>query len=390
MTEHAKLSASGAKKWLACPASIAMEKGIVGQESSYAAEGTKAHALAEVELGKMLDIIDLAGYTEEKKELGEIDPEMQDAVEFYTTHIAEVYGESRKIDRDTGVAIESRVDFSRWVPEGFGTADCVISCSDCIHVIDLKYGKGVKVEAEENPQLKLYGLGAWNALEPFYEADAKPKIMLHIVQPRLDHVSVWEIALDKLLDWGEKIVKPKADYAFSEPQEPNAFCVGEHCRTGFCAARPICRAYAEYMDGLAFDDFRPVARLTSDEIAERLVRFEKIAAYAKTLQEYALEQAKSGEKFPGWKLVEGVSRRKVTDEKRLAELLISQGFDADTVCPRKIATLSTLEKTVGADTLKKIAGDLIVKPQGAPTLVPATDKRKEIGVDTAKDDFENL
>lgn len=348
--KHAILSASGAHRWLNCPPSARLEEHFPDEPSPYAEEGTKAHKLAE---GILLDKIDEPAPDEMN--------EMFEHVSRYVEVVLE------KLIPGADLYIEQRLDFSPWVPEGFGTGDAVIVSDDVLEIIDLKYGKGVQVDAEGNPQLRLYALGAYNQFGMIYNFD---RVRMTIVQPRLDHVSTEKLSLKELLQWGEEI-KPIAQKAFKGEGEFNP---GPHCR--FCKARRSCRARAEANLELAKYEFRKPELLSMEEIAEILKQAEDLAAWAKDVKEYALTQAyRHGVKFPGWKVVEGRSTRKITDEAALAERLAAEGY-----APFKkvMKTLTELEKTVGKKKFAELADGLIVKPPGKPTLVEETDKRPEI------------
>jgi len=272
-----------------------------------------------------------------------------------------------RITEGATVLLEQRLDFSPWVPEGFGTGDAVIITDNRLEIVDLKYGKGVPVSAECNPQLRLYALGAINEFGMLYDFKT---VRTTIVQPRLDNISSEELAVEELLQWGET-VKPIAWQAFTGKGD---FHAGDHCR--FCRARYTCRARAEANLELAKYDFQEPEALTVEEIGEILYKAEELQQWVKDIKEYALIQAyQHGVKFPGWKVVEGRSVRKITDEEAVAERLRREGYE-----PYKqvLYTLTEFEKMIGKKRFNEIAGDLIEKPAGKPTLVPESDKRPEI------------
>lgn len=381
---HAKLSASGSAKWLNCPGSIALESEIPNESSSYAEEGTTAHALGELKINLALSNITRNKYSRDVKKLGDIPPEMEEYMEGYKDFVIENYNKALANSSSAVIAVELRLDFSDYVPDGFGTGDVVIVSGNALCIIDLKYGKGVKVNAEENPQLRLYGLGAYFEYDYLYDIDT---VTYMIYQPRLDNVSVFSEDVSELLKWGEEIVKPHAVIALSE----DAPCVaGEYCDNHFCRARPICRAYNEKRLELAKYDFIKPNRLSNDEISEILEIMPKISKWCEVVQAYVTDRVLAGEKFSGYKLVEGRSNRKYSDEKAITDVLLRSGYDLDDITVRKLYGITEMQKLLGADTFNELLKDYIIKPQGKPTLVPETDKRPEIGSSaSAISDFED-
>jgi hypothetical protein len=271
---------------------------------------------------------------------------------------------------------------SDWAPEGFGTADAVGIAGDTIEVIDLKYGKGVRVEAPGNPQLRLYGLGAASLFGDLYEFK---RVRMTIIQPRLDHVSTEEMGLVELYGWADMVVKPAARAALDRTAAAPTAC-GEWCR--WCPAKATCRTRAEAMLELAKYDFALPPTLSRDEIGEVLRRAEELQKWTADVQGYALEQALAGEHYDGWKLVEGRSIRKYADDVKVAEKLNAAGWEDALIYERKLLGLTAMEKLVGKKKLTETLGDLIVKPAGKPVLVPTSDKRPEINAsESAKTDF---
>ena len=369
--KHALLGASKAHQWLACPPSAKFEASFVDPGPSEAArEGTLAHAIAEDHLTKRL-----AGkkVTTPKKFRDDplYKPAMEEHVATYCDVILDTITAMKLTGGDPIVYLEQKLDLSYWVPEGFGTADCVVIGNGVLHVFDLKYGKGVPVAAEENPQLKLYGLGAVEEFSMLYDIS---EVVLHIIQPRLDSITEWNVSRDVLMKWGEFVVAPIAQKAFHGEGEFNP---GEdQCR--WCRAKDACRAYNSHMLELCkarFDDQgeeRNPNELSPEEIVELLKNVGAIKSWANRVQEYAQEQALNGTHWPGFKLVEGQSRRKITDEPEVINILDNAGFTTDKTC--KLIGITDLEELVGKKQLELI-GDHIVKPQGKPTLVPESDKR---------------
>ena len=376
MTQHAKLSASGANKWLNCPGSVIMEADEPASESQYAIEGTVAHALGELKLRVALKEITKAKYQKEKLKLEEkysfqIPCDMDEYTDGYRDFVMERYRHAITRDKQAEVMLEQRLDFSKYVPEGFGTGDAVIVSENAIEIIDLKYGKGVKVVAENNPQLMLYALGAIDEHNYLYDFQA---VQMTIYQPRMDNIDVFTIFADELLDWGEHIKEP-AEKAYKGSNE----CIpGIHCDSGFCRARAKCRAYNAKKIELAKSEFQMPSVLNNSEIAEILELAPKLKNWVTMVEAYALDKALKGEEFPGFKLVEGRSNRKYQDEQSVIKTLVNDnGFNIDTIAPRKLLTITNLEKEIGKSTFNELVSEYIIKPHGAPTLVGIDDKRPE-------------
>jgi len=372
---HAVLGASKAHQWLKCPPSIRWEEWFLEPpQSEAAAEGTVAHSLAEYRMRKLLEGKKVKAPAKIKKN-PLYRPAMEEHVDVYCDEIMGVLTEMRMRGEDPTIYLEQELDLSPWVPEGFGTADCILIGNGTLHVFDFKYGKGVPVSAVDNPQLKLYGLGALNELGMLYDIDT---ITLHIIQPRLDSITEWTITRKDLEMWGENVVKPVAKLAFDGEGD---FSPGvDQCR--WCKCKRACRAYNNYMldsakarlnvDGKE----RLPNELSPEEIAELLKVVEDIKRWATKVAEYALDQALTeGTEYPGFKLVRGISRRKITDEKAALEALTAAGFLPYQTM--KLKGLGDLEDLVGAKRLQELIGDVIVKPDGKPTLVPKSDKREE-------------
>lgn len=388
MTAHAKLSASAAARWLACPPSVAMSEGYPDSASRYAAEGTLAHALAEADLvrhfnkgvgpvkyNKMRSKL-IAQHTWEGESL--YAAEMDKYVAVYTDYVKQV---AMAYPSRPFVYLEKRVDFSTWVPGGFGTADCLIIYGNELRVIDLKYGKGVPVRAEDNPQMMLYALGAYDAFKLLCRIE---KVTLTIVQPRLDGVSEWSLSVDDLLAFGEK-VKPLAEMA---DKGEGDFNPGEHCR--FCKARAVCRARADYGIKLTPMTKQETNTLSNDEIGHYLDVGKGVAAWLSELQEYALSQCLNGNVVAGWKAVEGTSRRAWRDGDAAFKAIVDSGVDEALLYERKPLSLAQVEKLVGKKAFAAF-DKYVYKPPGKPTLVTVDDKREAINnVVTAKDVFKNV
>lgn len=362
---HAILSASSSARWLACPPSARINAELPETTSVYAEEGTKAHALAEKTLKGYL-----AGGSADVQSDNE---EMKEAVQRYVDVCIEKINAAKKTSPDAVIHVEFRLDFSTYVPDGFGTGDMVIVSDNSLEICDLKYGKGVPVSAEGNTQMRLYALGAVEEFGMLYAFDT---VHMTIVQPRLDSVSTDTLSAGKLLDWGRSII-PVAKEAYDGKGE---FQAGDHCR--FCKFRPRCKALAAYMTEKTA--LRKKQTLTALETVSILQAAKDIKRWLTDIEDYALGKALDGYDWPGMKLVEGRSKRVITDPDAAAAALIDKGFDADAVYkPRELQTLTALEKLVGKKSLAEALGSLIEKPDGKPTLVELSDKRPPLDI-TAK------
>lgn len=382
---HAKLSASGAKKWIACPGSILMEATVPDKPSAYAAEGTNAHALGEAKIRLATKEYTKAKYHKAIKDL-EIDDEMEEYTDAYRDFVIERFNSAKRKDPSAILLLEQRLDFSEYVPEGFGTGDCLIIAAGTLDVIDLKYGKGVPVKAEGNPQMRLYALGALAAYDFLYDIT---EVNMCIFQPRIDNIDDAEMSVEELKAWGEEI-RPAAQKAFSGTEE---YCAGSHCDANFCKARPFCRAYAERKLELAKYEFKKPAQLNPEEISEILEQAEALAKWATLIKEYALDEAvNNGVIFPGYKVVEGRSNRIFAiDDTLIAAQLIAKGYEEDSFYPRKLIGIGALEKYLGKKDFQKLLGEYVIKPVGKPTLVPESDNRPALhSAEAAKTDFEHL
>ena len=384
MADHARLSPSASHRWINCPGSVHLAEQCPPQGgSTYTAEGTEAHALAELKLRKFNEEGTSDSFDKQldkaRNEFEYYCGEMDEATDFYFDIVTEKLIEGGP---DAELMIEQRFSLDKWVPDSFGSADAVIIAGNTIEVCDLKYGKGVKVDAVGNPQLRLYGLGAAELFGDLYDFDT---VRVTIIQPRLDHVSTEEISLEDLKDWAENWVAPAAKLAMSNTDEVHC---GDWCQ--FCPAKAICRERAEVNLELARHDFKKPALLTDEEIGEVLRQADELQKWAADISSYALEQALAGKQYDGWKLVEGRSIRKYADEIKVADTLKAAGFDEALLYERKLNGITNMEKLVGKKKLTEILGDLLVKPAGKPVLVPESDKREAIKTaESAKSDFDN-
>ncbi len=380
---HAKLSASGAHRWINCPGSVVLEENFEDQGSEYAKEGTLAHSVAELKLQKYF--MKGIGPKKFKIAMDKFKESLywQDEMDKYTDiYFDEIKKRALAFKDLPYVNIEERVNFSYWVPEGFGTCDCIMIYGDTMQVIDLKYGKGVPVSPEENPQLMLYGLGAYYAYLMFYDIKT---VRLTIIQPRLDSILDWDISIEDLLEFGEKI-RPIADEAYHGSKKLKE---GEHCR--FCKAKSRCPARASKMFE-AVEELKPVmkkdlALISNEDISKYLKESIGLIDWIKDLEDEAFKSILAGEEIPGYKAVEGRSNRAFADQDKAFEILQESGFDEAMLYERKPLSLSRLEKLVGKKEFGEILKDQIIKPQGKPTLVEDSDKRDPYVKDLG---FENL
>ena len=371
MADHALLSASSSHRWLNCPPSAKLCTAHPDRASPYAQQGTDAHSLAAYKVLKALG----KGARDPTEDLEYFDSEMADCTDAYTAFVMEQLAEAKKHCADPIVLVEQRLDFSRWVPEGFGTGDACIVADDVLHVIDLKYGVGILVDAERNPQMMCYALGLLEAFDGIYDIHT---VRMSIFQPRRDNVTNFEISKDSLLEWAETVLAPTAKLAYSGEGE---FRAEDHCQ--FCSAKATCRKRTEYNLEMARYDFEVPSELTDDEIAAILPRIDELIAWGGDVKEHALHQAISGTHYPGFKVVEGRSVTKYTDDEAVAAAVKAAGEDP---YERKLLGLTAMKALLGKKRFDDILGGLTYKPPGKPTLVPESDKRPAL--DTAKNDFE--
>ena len=310
--------------------------------------------------------------------------EMLDVVPIYTDYCSDQFIEAQTANDLAIMEIEQKLDLSEYIPESFGTADCIIINDDLMEVIDLKYGKGVPVYAEWNKQLMLYGLGALRKYDMMYDIK---EVRLSIVQPRINNISSWQISVEELQKWAEEELKPKANMAYKGEGE---LCAGEWCR--FCSVRNRCRKLYEQQIEIAKYEFADPELLTDEEIADIIKRTPKLVEWANSIMDYAQKLAVNGDKqWPGFKLVEGISRRKWVDEEKVSNTLFARfpELTEDDIFSMKLKSITDIEKLVGKKQFSLALSDLVVKPQGKPTLVPLEDKRPAIGYDQAKMDFKD-
>lgn len=370
--KHAILSASGSHRWLKCTPSARLELEFDDTSGEAAAEGTAAHELSEYKLRNALN-----RECEKPSSVYHSD-EMEFHTDGYVQYILEVIEEVKQKTKDPLILIEQRLDFSNYVPEGFGTGDCVIVGNDVVHVIDFKYGQGVLVEAETNPQMMLYALGALNLFDGIYDIE---QVCMTIYQPRRENLSVFTIAKEELLDWANNVLQPKAELAFAGKGE---YVAGDWCR--FCRASVKCRARAEANLKVAKYEFKKPPLLTDEEIADILTSIADLTKWTNEITSYATSAAVNhGKEWPGFKVVEGRSIRKYTNEKDVEEAAIKAGYED--IYKKSILTITNMEKLMGKSKFNEILGQFVMKPKGKPTLVPLSDKRPEIKNISIKNEF---
>ena len=370
MAKHAVLSASSSERWLNCPPSARLCEAYEDKGSDYAAEGTDAHTLCEYRLKQALGI----PAEDPIENLSWYNEEMEECAAGYAAYVVELLETAKLTCSDPVIMIEQRVDFSRWVQDGFGTADCILIADGVLNIVDYKHGKGVEVSAEGNTQLSLYSLGALEIFDGIYDID---RVCVHIFQPRKSNVVSSMMDKSDLYEWADTELTPKAQLAY---EGQGNFSCGEWCR--FCKAKAECRERAEANLALARYEFQPPALLDDEEIADILGKVDALTVWASDVKEYALQQAVSGKEWTGWKLVEGRSNRKYTSEAAVAATVEGAGFDP---YERKVLGVTAMQKLLGKTRFEELLAPYIEKPQGKPTLVPESDKRP--AMKTAKNDF---
>lgn len=373
MAKHALLSASGAHRWLECTPSAQLELQFPQSTSEYAEEGTAAHELCELTARYWLGEISEAEYENQRDELAKgkyYNAEMQECANDYAKFVAEKTAAARETCEDAFTALEVRVDFSKYVKDGFGTGDCIIVSDNVLEIIDFKYGKGVRVEAAGNPQMKLYALGAYLEYNTLFDIDS---VRMTIFQPRLSGVqSSDEITVKELLEWAEKYVKPRAKLAYKGEGE---FAPSEEvCK--FCRAKAQCKARADKNLKL-FDEAPDVLLLTPEDAGKILEQAGDIQSWLADLESLVSFTLLAGQPVEGWKMVEGRSNRRFADELKVVDAMKAAGYDESLLYERKLITLTQMEKDFGKKAIAETLGELIVKPQGKPTLAHAKDKRPE-------------
>ena len=373
--DHAVLSASSSGRWLSCTPSARLELEFDNVESEAAREGTAAHALAEHKLKKALKMRSRRPNSEYDSD------EMEECTDGYVAYVMELVAEARQKCSDPIVLIEQRLDFSDWVPDGFGTGDCVLVADGTLHIVDLKYGMGVLVDAEENPQMKLYALGALRLFDALYDIR---EVSLTIYQPRRENISNWTTTVEELKTWAEDVLRERARLAFNGEGEyvPGSWCT-------FCRAAIKCRARAEEKLKLAQKEFSLPPLLSDDEIEAILEILPDLTKWANEISEYALDAAVNhGRQWKGFKVVEGRSVRKYKDEEAVAEAAKEAGFND--IYRQSLIPMTEMERLMGKSRFEEVLGNLIYKPAGKPTLVPVSDRRPAMNVTNAMNEFNEI
>ena len=375
MEKHSILSPSGSQRWLNCTPSARLEQEFAESDSEAAKEGTAAHALCEHKLKKAL-------HMRSKRPISDYDSdEMEECSDDYVAFVMEQYEASKQVCEDPIVLIEQHLDFSCYVPDGFGTGDCVIVSGDKLHIVDFKYGQGVLVEAENNSQMKLYALGALEIYDALYDIK---EVSMTIFQPRRENISTWTISAKELKDWAQNELKPKALMAYNGEGD---YLPGEWCT--FCRAAIRCRARADEKMKLAQTEFKMPPLLTDVEIGEILNILPDLTKWANEITAYATDAAVNhGKEWSGFKVVEGRSVRKYRDEDEVAEAARNAGYTD--IYKQSLITLTEMQKLMGKTKFEETLGSLIYKPPGKPTLVPVTDKRPAMNVISAKTEFNEI
>ncbi len=381
---HATLAPSAAHKWINCPPSARLEEQFPDTVSTAALEGTFAHKLAETFLQNFFEFIPAEIFKIEYEKLKSnkfFSRELEEYVETYTAIVTEKFIQAKAKDKGAAVLLEQKVDLSEYVPKGYGHADAIIISDGVMEICDLKYGAGVKVDAKNNPQLRLYALGAYSELNFLYDIKS---LTVTIIQPRNGGISSENILVTELLDWGEKI-KKIAELAFKGEGE---FKAGEHCK--FCRAAMRCKTYADYQLEVVKNDFDDPDLLSDAEISKILSRADSIIKWLGNVKDFALKEAvEKNRHWAGFKLVEGRSVRKIIDEQKAADILRQNGADDSEIYkPKEILGITALEKNFGKKKIAELLGGVIQKPPGAPVLVEESDKRAEWH--NAETDFDNI
>lgn len=380
---HSKVSPSGAKKWLNCTMSVTLESQFPDKRNEAAEEGTTAHCLAENKILLMLGNITEKQYTENLRELKDVNEEMEEYINSYVSYVFERFNNFKRKCKDSFLMTEQKLNLNSYIPEGQGTSDVVIIGEGFAEIIDLKYGKHVNVSAYDNPQLKIYALGVIEEYDFLFDIKS---ITLNIYQPRMDNISSYEIDTKELLNWGESIVKPKAIEAFKGVGKCSP---GIHCTEGFCKARPQCKAYKEKQMKISKYKFSNADLLSAEDTADILKKAGEFISWINSVKDYALENALvNGVNYPGFKLVEGRSNRIYYSENDISSILINNGYDEDKIYIKKLKGITEMQKLMGKTKFEKLLGSYIIKPPGKPVLVEETDKRTEFcGMSSAKEDF---
>ncbi len=371
---HSVLSASGAYRWMACTLSAMLEKDFDNVTSTFAEEGTAAHDLSEHKLKKALKMRSKKPNSQYQND------EMDEMTDLYVEYCLSIIEKMKESCPDLQILIEQRLDFSNYVPEGFGTGDLIVVGNKTLHVIDLKYGKGIEVSSYRNPQMMLYALGALSLFDMLYDIE---QVVMTIVQPRVGNFSTYELSVSELMDWAENELKPKAELAIRGEGD---YCAGSHCR--FCRAKDVCRARAMKNLELMKHEFANPDLLSDEEVAEIIGLADELSKWASDVYTYASALAiNEGKEWTGFKVVEGRSRRKYTDEEAVAAKAKEAGYND--IYKKALISITEMEKLMGKKTFKELLSDYVKKPKGKLTLVPESDKRQAVELITQEFQIED-
>lgn len=374
-TQHALLSASSSNRWIHCPPSVRLSENFENKSSEYAKQGTDAHTLCEYKLHKLLgDEVENPTPT-----LEFYDDEMEQCATNYATFVMEEVAKARQTTSDPIVIVEQKLDFSRFVPDGFGTGDCLVIADGTLSVIDMKYGLGILVVAYQNPQMMCYALGALELFDGIYDIQ---EVKMTIFQPRRENVSTYTLPKEELLQWAENVLAPAAQLAFKGEGE---YQCGKWC--GFCSAKNSCRSRADQNLELAKYEFKKPDLLEDDEIEEILEKVDDLVSWSSDIKEYALKLALGGKQWTNHKLVEGRSTRKYSNDNDVAAAVIKAGYDP---YDKKLLGVTAMTKALGKAKFDELLSDYIIKPPGKLTLVTNSDKRQAVTINNVNEEFNNL
>lgn len=372
---------------MTCTPSARLEEPIPDTTSEAAEEGTVAHELGETILRmytKEITLDEGGEVIQRIKESPYYNSDMREHADSYAAYVIEHYEDAHRRNRDAVIRIEAKLDLTDYIEEGFGTGDAVIVADGMLDIIDLKYGKGVPVSCVNNKQMMIYALGALRLFDVLYDIHT---VRMSIYQPRIGNISAHEMSVADLHKWAETELRPKAAMAYKGEGE---YAPGDHCR--FCKAKVLCKAHAEHQLEIARHDFKSPDLLGDDDIADILTRADNLKNWLSAVEAYALTQAVDhGKQWPGYKLVEGRSVRAYVDQDKVAEKLTANGIDECIIYTKSLLGITAMEKAITKKRFAELLGDLVIKPQGKPTLAPLSDKRPEwSGVESAKNDFKDF